>query len=67
MTKTLFALGVALAACTSAPADTAIDLSKYQLVDLTHAFNTSTIYWPTSTRLFEHSQESFGPTPGGWF
>jgi kynurenine formamidase len=43
------------------------DLSKYELVDLSHSFNAQTIYWPTSTKAFEHVQQAFGKTPGGWF
>src|SRR5687768_354991 len=44
-----------------------IDLSKYELVDLTHSYNAQTLYWPTSTKTFEHTQQSFGNTPGGYF
>jgi kynurenine formamidase len=68
MFKKLLVL-VTTAACTQ-PREittTQIDLSKYELVDLTHAFNANTIYWPTSTKTFEHPQQAFGPTPGGWF
>lgn len=43
------------------------DPTAYTLVDLTHSFNAQTIYWPTSTKTFEHPQQAFGPTPGGWF
>jgi kynurenine formamidase len=66
--RLLFATLVAVA-CAQSPGNTAatIDLSKYQLVDLTHSFNAQTIYWPTSTRTFEHPQQSYGRTPGGWF
>ena len=68
MMKRIFWI-IALIAC--APpvenAATALDLNKYELVDLTHAYNTQTIYWPTSTKTFEHTQQSFGNTPGGWF
>jgi kynurenine formamidase len=45
----------------------ALDVSKHNLVDLTHAYNAQTLYWPTSTKTFEHVQQSFGNTPGGWF
>jgi kynurenine formamidase len=44
-----------------------LDLSSTTLVDLTHAFNAQTIYWPTSTKTFEHAQQAYGSTPGGWF
>ena len=44
-----------------------LDPASANLIDLTHAFNAQTIYWPTSTKRFEHVQQSFGNTPGGWF
>jgi len=63
-----FAILVAVA-CTQPPENTSatIDLTRYQLVDLTHSFSAQTIYWPTSTKTFEHPQQSYGKTPGGWF
>jgi kynurenine formamidase len=44
-----------------------LDLSRYQLVDLSHAYGPSTVYWPTSTSKFTLTQDANGPTPGGWF
>ncbi len=44
-----------------------IDLSQYQLVDLTHSYDDDTIYWPTSPTRFELDELAHGPTPGGWF
>ena len=63
-----FAILVAVA-CAQPPENTSatIDLTRYQLVDLTHSFSGQTIYWPTSTKTFEHPQQSYGKTPGGWF
>ena len=63
-----FAILVAVA-CAQPPENTSatIDLTRYQLVDLTHSFSAQTIYWPTSTKTFEHPQQSYGKTPGGWF
>lgn len=43
------------------------DLATARVVDLTHAFDEKTIYWPTSPSAFELKQLSYGPTPGGWF
>ncbi|HWZ84592.1 MAG TPA: cyclase family protein [Thermoanaerobaculia bacterium] len=43
------------------------DLATAKVVDLTHAFDDKTIYWPTSPSAFELKQLSYGPTPGGWF
>lgn len=44
-----------------------LDLSRYRMVDLTHALNARTLYWPTSPTTFKLDQLSYGPTPGGWF
>jgi kynurenine formamidase len=63
------ALLLAFAACAQPQenATATFDPASYTLVDLTHSFNAQTIYWPTSTRTFEHPQQSYGKTPGGWF
>jgi len=44
-----------------------LDLSRLQLVDLTHPLNAGTFYWPTSPSGFELKQLAKGPTSGGWF
>ncbi|HEU5171321.1 MAG TPA: cyclase family protein [Gemmatimonadales bacterium] len=44
-----------------------IDLSRYELVDLTHALNAETVFWPTATEGFELKRLAFGPTPAGFF
>ena len=38
-----------------------------QWVDLTHTFDSTTIYWPTDTAGFRLTELAYGPTPGGWF
>lgn len=43
------------------------DLATAKAVDLTHAFDEKTIYWPTSPSSFELKSLADGPTPGGWF
>lgn len=45
----------------------ALDLRRFQLVDLSHPLNAQTIYWPTSPSGFELKRLAFGPVPGGWF
>lgn len=45
----------------------AVDLTRYRLVDLTHAFSARTLYWPTATTGFQLQQLAYGPTPGGYF
>jgi kynurenine formamidase len=44
-----------------------IDLDDARLVDLTHPFSPSTLYWPTSPGGFELERLAYGDTPGGWF
>lgn len=44
-----------------------LDLSDARLVDLTHAFNSETLYWPTSPSAFELERLAFGVTDGGYF
>lgn len=36
-------------------------------VDLSHSFGPSTIYWPTDTAGFQHTELAYGRTEGGWF
>lgn len=36
-------------------------------VDLTHAFSSRSIYWPTDTLGFKLEELAHGHTPGGWF
>lgn len=46
---------------------TGIDLTRYQLVDLSHGYGPSTLYWPTSSSRFTLNREASGKTEGGWF
>ena len=52
------------AAVAAAPADL---LASHELVDLTHAFDENTVYWPTSPSRFRLDTLSHGETEGGWF
>ncbi|HEY7530141.1 MAG TPA: cyclase family protein [Gemmatimonadota bacterium] len=44
-----------------------LDLSGYEIVDLTHAFDARTLYWPTSPFGFGVDTLAWGPTEGGFF
>jgi kynurenine formamidase len=44
-----------------------IDLERYRLVDMTHAFAADAPYWPTAGEGFELRQDSYGVSEGGWF
>ncbi|HKY97200.1 MAG TPA: cyclase family protein [Gemmatimonadaceae bacterium] len=62
-------LRAALAIISSVPGVLAAqtDLLSNQLVDLTHALNAETIYWPTSPSTFKLDRLTYGKTEGGWF
>lgn len=55
-----------LAACATATR-TPVDLASASVVDLTHAFDKNTLYWPSSPGGFELKELSRGRTPGGYF
>ncbi|MGH7482574.1 MAG: cyclase family protein [Longimicrobiales bacterium] len=42
-------------------------LERYRVVDLTHGFDSNTVYWPTSETGFRLDTVAHGETPGGWF
>lgn len=69
--KRLFALWAAaalLAAGLAAPARAfEIDLAAAELIDLTHTFDETTLYWPNSPTRFQHKVLNFGHTEDGWF
>ena len=44
-----------------------IDLRAVRIVDLTHAFDERTLYWPTSPSAFELKTLADGRTPGGFY
>lgn len=44
-----------------------IDLSKHRIVDLSHSYGPSTVYWPTSPTKFTLEPLAKGITEGGFF
>ncbi len=57
----------ALAGCTQAPPPEPSDpFAGMQWIDLTHAYDAETIFWPTG-KPFKHIQTSWGETEGGYF
>jgi len=44
----------------------AATLPEGKLLDLTHPFDSATVYWPTA-QPFRWEKESWGPGPGGYF
>ena len=57
----------AAAAQQGKPRPASPDLRTARVVDLTHPFDSDTIYWPTSPTKFELTTLTSGQTPGGWF
>ena len=58
---------VALAGCTEAPAPQSSEpFAGMQWIDLTHAYDAQTIFWPTG-KPFEHIETSWGEAEGGYF
>ena len=45
----------------------ALEVSEYQLIDLSHSYNSDTLYWPTSPSKFEKNELAFGETADGYF
>jgi kynurenine formamidase len=60
-------LGLILTTACTPPSPEGFDIAGAELIDLTHAYDAKTIYWPTSTETFKHQQLAFGKTPGGYF
>jgi kynurenine formamidase len=44
-----------------------VDLARVRVVDLTHAFEARTLYWPTSPSRFERTSLHHGPSGAGYF
>lgn len=67
MKTMLAALVGALALVAIGPAG-AFDVQQYRLVDLSHAYDSQTLYWPSRPPMkFELERLAFGETPRGWF
>jgi kynurenine formamidase len=71
MRPLLFVAATALAGAASSAAvrqnATPLDLRGHRVVDLTHAFDQRTLYWPTSPTRFELKTLHRGPTDAGFF
>jgi len=44
-----------------------LDISEYDIVDLSHAYGNKTLYWPTSPSRFQKTILSYGETDSGYF
>jgi kynurenine formamidase len=57
----------ALCAMASAAHAQTIDLSRSRIIDLSHPFNSQTLYWPNAPSTFKLEKLSYGKTEGGYF
>jgi kynurenine formamidase len=60
-------VGLAVILTAASSAQQPIDLSKHTIVDLSHAYGPSTVFWPTSPTKFELEKLAYGRTDGGYF
>ena len=44
-----------------------LDLARLKVVDLTHVFDTQTVYWPTAPSTFALTRLHYGMSEGGFF
>jgi kynurenine formamidase len=58
---------LALAASPSVATQPVINLSASRMVDLTHAYSSQTVFWPTSPTKFTLERLAYGKTEGGYF
>ncbi len=56
-----------LAPAAAPPAALAFDLAAARVVDLTHAFDEHTLYWPNAPSAFRLTALAHGQTPRGFF
>lgn len=45
----------------------ALELSDYRIVDLSHSYGEDTLYWPTSPTAFEKETLAYGDSGAGYF
>ncbi|MCX6315955.1 MAG: cyclase family protein [Bacteroidetes bacterium] len=53
-------------ACTSKPRTHALS-GEINWIDLTYAYDSTTLYWPNNTKPFVHTTEAEGITAGGYY
>ncbi|WP_075350672.1 cyclase family protein [Algoriphagus marinus] len=64
----LIASLIFLASCNQQPIEKyLISLEELEWVDLTHSFDSSTLYWPNNPTDFEHDTDAYGTTDLGYF
>ncbi len=59
-------MGLAVGCTAPPPAPTLEVLAESRWIDLSHAYDADTIFWPTG-KPFEHIETAWGPTENGYF
>ena len=49
------------------PEPSGFDLSRAEVIDLSHPYDEDSLFWPTSPTTFELTSLAFGPSDGGYF
>lgn len=63
----VFLLAAAFAAIAGSATRAGLDISRARVVDLTHAFDEKTIYWPNSPSTFKLTKLADGATEAGFY
>ena len=56
-----------LATLAASRPSSSLDIAAARVVDLTHAFDEKTIYWPNSPSTFKLTKLADGATEGGYY
>jgi kynurenine formamidase len=65
--KMLTTFALIIAAAATLTERQAVDLSRQTMIDLSHAYGPSTVFWPTSPMHFKLERLAFGKSEGGYF
>jgi kynurenine formamidase len=63
----LLAMSLIVSACSSLDTKPPLNIATAQWVDLSHAYDKNTLYWPNNIKGFEHDVEFKGKTDGNYF
>jgi len=68
MKKLLLSLStIAFLVSCSSKKDNTVSFENMEWIDLSYAFDTTTLYWPNNVKSFEHTTDAEGVTPLGFF
>ena len=65
--RTLWTLGLLTVSVSLVAQSQPVDFSRHRIIDLSHAYGASTVFWPTSPTKFKLETLAQGKTEGGYF